>query len=68
MAHDFQGVKPPSLLTKKVRDYSDGRIFHIITDGQGLMGSYINQLLEEKDRCAVVKYVRSLQKKTEGEK
>ena len=64
VADDFQGVKPPSLLTEKIQNYSDGRIFHIITDGQGIMGSYINQMPKEKDRCAVVKYVRNLQKKT----
>lgn len=62
VAEKFQGVKPPSLMTDKVRAYSDGRIFHIITDGQGIMGSYIHQLPQEKDRWAVVNYIRSLQK------
>ena len=33
-------VPPPSLLTDKARGYSDGRIYHIIYNGQGLMGSY----------------------------
>lgn len=37
-------IKPPSLLTKKARSYSDGRIFHIIYNGQGFMGSYKAQL------------------------
>ena len=62
VAHKFQGVKPPSLLEKEVQDHSDAHIFHIITDGQGIMSSYMNQMPKEKDRCAVVKYVRSLQK------
>lgn len=63
VAAKFVGVKPPSLLTDKIKDYPDGRIFHIITAGQGVMGNYIAQLPEEKDRWAVVNYVRSLQKK-----
>lgn len=62
VAPKFVGIKPPSLLTEKIRKYSDGRIFHIITDGQGIMGTYIHQLPKEKDRWAVVNYVRSLQK------
>ena len=37
-------IKPPSLLTDKVRKYSDGRIYHIIYNGQGLMGAYRIQL------------------------
>jgi mono/diheme cytochrome c family protein len=63
IAAKFVGVKPPSLLTDKIKNYPDGRIFHIITDGQGIMGSYIHQMPNSKDRWAVVNYVRSLQKK-----
>ena len=63
IAAKFVGVKPPSLLTDKIRNYPDGRIFDIITVGQGIMGTYIHQLPKEKDRWAVVNYVRSLQKK-----
>lgn len=37
-------VKPPSLLTDKARNFSDGRIYHIIYNGQGLMGAYRIQL------------------------
>ena len=37
-------VKPPSLLTDKAKNYSDGRIYHIIHEGQGLMGAYRIQL------------------------
>ena len=63
VAPKFQGIKPPSLITDKIKNYPDGRIFHIITDGQGIMGTYIHQLPKEKDRWAVVNYVRQLQKK-----
>ena len=37
-------IKPLSLLTDKAKSYSDGRIYHIIYEGQGLMGSYRIQL------------------------
>ena len=56
-------LKPPSLVSEKVRGLTDGGIFHIITDGQGVMSSYAFQLVEERDRWAIVNYVRSLQKK-----
>ena len=60
-------VKPPSLMSEKVRAFKDGRIFHIITDGQGVMSSYSSQLqdFDESKRWAIVNYVRSLQKKSE---
>ena len=56
-------VKPPSLLTDKiVSQYNDGRIFHVISDGQGVMSSYAYQLVNPNDRWAIVNYMRSLQK------
>ena len=54
-------VKPPSLLTDKVMHYSDGRIYHIIHEGQGLMGAYKKQVSKEKDRWALINYIRMLQ-------
>ena len=55
-------LKPPTLLSDKVKGLTDGGIFHIITDGQGVMSSYAYQLVNENDRWAIVNYVRSLQK------
>jgi mono/diheme cytochrome c family protein len=52
---------PPSLLSDKIRAWPDGRIFHTITLGQGLMSSYATQLLPEQ-RWAVIHYVRALQR------
>jgi mono/diheme cytochrome c family protein len=54
-------TQPPSLLSDKVRHWPDGRIFHTITLGQGLMNSYATQLLPEQ-RWAVIHYVRALQR------
>lgn len=55
-------VKPPSLLTNKMKNYRDGRIYHAITDGYGAMGNYSRQILKKRDRWAVVNYIRTLQK------
>lgn len=59
-------LKPPPLVSDKVVGFNDARIFHIITDGQGVMASYAYQLVNEKDRWAIVNYVRSLQKLAKG--
>ncbi len=56
-------VRPPSLLSEKVRGYKDGRIFHVISFGQGTMGSYATQIHDHKQRWAIVNYIRSMQKK-----
>lgn len=55
-------IQVPSLISDKARAYNDARIFHIITDGQGVMSSYAYQLVQENDRWAIVNYIRSLQK------
>ena len=52
---------PPQLFNDKVMQWSDGRIYHVITHGQGLMMSYATQLLPEQ-RWAIIHYVRALQK------
>jgi mono/diheme cytochrome c family protein len=40
--------------------YPDGRMYHVITNGQGLMGGY-GATLPVRDRWAIVAYVRALQ-------
>ena len=57
----FMLLKPPSLHSEKVKGFTDGRIFHIITDGQGVMGSHLLQIPKARDRWAVVNYIRKLQ-------
>ncbi len=61
-------VKPPSLLTEKAVNYSDGKLYHIIHEGQGLMSGYRKQVRGEKERWALVNYVRLLQKTALREK
>lgn len=53
-------TKPPSLVSEKIQKMKDGGIYHIITDGQGLMSLYADRIVKEEDRWAVVNYVRSL--------
>lgn len=69
--HDYYGKgmnrlnnqfpNPPSLHSEKVRGWSDGRIYYVITEGQNIMPSYALQLSRD-DRWAVVLYVRALQR------
>lgn len=54
-------TQPPSLYSDKLLNWPDGRIYHVITLGQGLMASYATQLLPEQ-RWAVIHYIRALRK------
>jgi mono/diheme cytochrome c family protein len=42
--------------------YSDGRLYHILTYGQNMMGSYASQL-DRTQRWRIVQYIRSLEPK-----
>lgn len=52
---------PPSLHSDKVRNWPDGRIFHVLTMGQNRMPSYAHQI-EPLDRWAAILYVRTLER------
>lgn len=56
-----QFPNPPSLHSEKVRNWSDGRMFSVLTDGQNVMPSYSYQL-DRNERWAVILYVRALQR------
>lgn len=51
---------PPSLFGANAMSMTDGRMYHIITRGQGNMAAYASQV-EREDRWKVIRYVRSLQ-------
>jgi len=53
--------KPPSLMTRKVRDWPDGQIFHRPMRGQGSMPSHARQV-DERDIWSVVLHIRQMQK------
>jgi len=52
---------PPSLHSEKVRNWSDGSIYHVIVEGQNVMPSYSYQL-SRQERWAVINYLRVLQR------
>jgi mono/diheme cytochrome c family protein len=52
---------PPSLL-ENAANYSDGKIFHIISAGQNIMQPYADKT-SEMDRWCIVHYIRQLQGK-----
>jgi mono/diheme cytochrome c family protein len=56
-----QFPNPPSLHSEKNRNWSDGSIYHVITDGQNIMPSYATQLTRQ-ERWATVLYIRALQR------
>ncbi len=52
---------PPSLYSEKlVGEWTDGRIFHVLTNGQGNMPGYAARI-DAADRWAIIHYVRSIQ-------
>ncbi len=50
---------PPTLHSKKIHDYPDAMLFHIISDGQNAMPSYARQISAD-DRWATIMYLRAL--------
>lgn len=53
-------LKPPTLTSDKIKGWTDGQIYHVITMGQGMMGPYASHI-PEKYRWQVVNYIRYLQ-------
>ena len=44
----------------KLKDLTEGKMFHTLTYGKGLMGSHASQL-SQKDRWLVIEYIKVLQ-------
>ncbi|MCC7442990.1 MAG: cytochrome c [Bdellovibrionales bacterium] len=53
--------QPPTLQSDKVRNWADGRIYHVIHEGQNLMPSYASQI-PERHRWEIIHYIRVLQR------
>ena len=51
----------PTFHSDKVRNFKDGMIYHIITNGQNSMSAYDRQISRE-ERWAIVDYIRVLQR------
>jgi len=56
-----QFSNPPTLHSDRARNFEDGMIYHIITNGQNVMPSYASQVTRE-ERWAIVNYIRVLQR------
>jgi len=56
-----QFPNPPTLHSDKVRNWPDGNIYHVITEGQNVMPSYAAQIPRD-DRWAIILYIRVLQR------
>lgn len=56
-----QFPNPPTLHSDKVRDWTDGDFYHVITVGQNIMPPYASQILPE-ERWAIILYIRALQR------
>lgn len=56
-----QFPNPPTLHSDKVRNWADGNIYHVITNGQNVMPSYAKQISRD-DRWAIIHYIRVLQR------
>ncbi len=52
---------PPTLHSEKVREWTDGRIYHVMTDGQNVMPAY-DKIVTRDERWKIVLYIRALQK------
>lgn len=57
---DKMNQKPPVLVNDKIRGWTDGQLYHVITMGQGLMGPYASHI-PQKYRWQVVQYIRYLE-------
>lgn len=54
------GHPPPGSYTAALKDLPEGKIFHVITYGKGMMGSHASQVNKE-ERWMLVQYVKYLQ-------
>ena len=56
-----QFPNPPTLHSDKIKNWQDGNIYHVITNGQNIMPSYEKQISRD-DRWAIIHYIRVLQR------
>jgi mono/diheme cytochrome c family protein len=54
------GHAPPGSFTGPLQDLSEGKMFHVVTYGKGLMGPHA-PLLNKEERWLVIQYVKFLQ-------
>ncbi len=52
---------PPNLTTNRLRTVPPGYLFQVVNNGYGAMPAYKDQIVEVRDRWAIVAYLRALQ-------
>ena len=57
---------PPSLHTSRLRSVPPGYLFQVVNNGYGAMPAYKDQIVEVRDRWAIVAFVRALQLSRSG--
>lgn len=62
---ELMALKPPPVTSDKIKGWTDGNIYHVITMGQGVMGPYASHI-PEPYRWQVVNYIRHLQKEAKN--
>ncbi len=55
-------LKPPAVVSDKIKAWTDGQLYHVITMGQGVMGAYASHIPQDY-RWQVVQYIRHLEGK-----
>lgn len=60
VAENMKLRKPPSLHEARIREFSPGQLYRVVSEGYGLMPAYADEL-PYRDRWAVVAFVRALQ-------
>lgn len=58
--------QPANLHDDRIKKSSDGEIFYVISNGKRTMPPYKFQVADERDRWAIVAYVRVLQRMSSG--
>lgn len=56
---------PPSYMSDNIKNLPEGKMFHSVTYGKNLMGSYAQQL-DQEQRWKVITYIRTLQGNSES--
>lgn len=52
---------PPPSYSEKLKDLPEGKMYHVLEYGKGLMGSHASQMTQD-ERWKVIRYVQRLQK------
>jgi mono/diheme cytochrome c family protein len=55
------GAKPANLQSASIREFADGRLFHVISAGKNTMPGYASDISPD-DRWAIILYLRALQR------